>query len=155
MPFLAILLSLLGLIPFVACGLAALAPDPATAARMMNGLIAYAAVMLGFSGGVHWGLELQSRQQDSFIERARLSLAVAPALVGWVALLLPLVAASWVSLIVLIAAYIGMVLVEHQAARRDLLPPRYLWLRWVFTVVAVAMMVTVLTLHLLGQTISL
>jgi hypothetical protein len=111
--------------------------------------------MLGFSGGVHWGLELQSRQQDSFIERARLSLAVAPALVGWVALLLPLVAASWVSLIVLIAAYIGMVLVEHQAARRDLLPPRYLWLRWVFTVVAVAMMVTVLTLHLLGQTISL
>jgi hypothetical protein len=155
MPFLAILLSLLGLIPFVACGLAALAPDPATAARMMNGLIAYAAVMLGFSGGVHWGLELQSRQQDSLIERARLSLAVAPALVGWVALLLPLVAASWVSLIVLIAAYIGMVLVEHQAARRDLLPPRYLWLRWVFTVVAVAMMVTVLTLHLLGQTISL
>jgi hypothetical protein len=155
MPFLAILLSLLGLIPFVACGLAALAPDPATAARMMNALIAYAAVMLGFSGGVHWGLELQSRQQDSFIERARLSLAVAPALVGWVALLLPLVAASWVSLIVLIAAYIGMVLVEHQAARRDLLPPRYLWLRWVFTVVAVAMMVTVLTLHLLGQTISL
>jgi hypothetical protein len=155
MPFLAILLSLLGLIPFVACGLAALAPDPGTAARMMSALIAYAAVMLGFSGGVHWGLELQSRQQDAFIERARLSLAVAPALVGWVALLLPLVAASWVSLIVLIAAYIGMVLVEHQAARRDLLPPRYLWLRWVVTVVAVAMMVTVLTLHLLGQTISL
>jgi hypothetical protein len=155
MPFLAILLSLLGLIPFIACGLAALGPDPGTAARMMSGLIAYAAVTLAFSGGVHWGFELQSRQQDAFIERARLGLAVVPALVGWIALLLPLVVASWVALLVLIAAYIGMVLVEHKAAARGLLPPRYLWLRWIVTVVAVAMMVTVLTLHMLGQTIAL
>ena len=54
---------------------------------------------------------------------------------------------------VLIAAYIGMVLVEHEGARRELVRPRYIWLRWGFTVVAVAMMITVLTLHLLGQTI--
>ena len=50
----------------------------------------------------------------------------------------------------LIAAYIGAVLVEQEAAKRDLLPPRYLWLRWGFTLVAVAMMITVLTLRLLG-----
>jgi hypothetical protein len=154
MPLLAILLSVLGLIPFVVCGLAALGPDPGTAARMMSALIGYAAVTLAFSGGVHWGFELQSQQQDMFVQRARLGLGVVPALAGWIALLLPLVVASWVSLIVLIAAYIGMVLVEHEAARRELLPPRYLWLRWSFTVVAVAMMVTVLTLHLLGQKIS-
>jgi len=154
MPLLAILLSVLGLIPFVVCGLAALGPDPGTAARMMSVLIGYAAVTLAFSGGVHWGFELQSRQQDMFVQRARLGLGVVPALAGWIALLLPLVVASWVSLIVLIAAYIGMVLVEHEAARRELLPPRYLWLRWSITVVAVAMMVTVLTLHLLRQKIS-
>ena len=155
MPLLAILLSVLGLIPFVVCGLAALGPDPGTAARMMSALIDYAAVTLAFTGGVHWGFELQSsQQQDMFVQRARLGLGVVPALMGWLALLLPLVVASWVSLIVLIAAYIGMVLVEHEAARRELLPPRYLWLRWSFTVVAVAMMVTVLTLHLLGQKIS-
>jgi hypothetical protein len=153
MPLLAILLSVLGLIPFIVCGLAALGPDPGTASRMMSALIAYAAVTLAFAGGVHWGFELQSRQQDTFVERARLGLGVVPPLVGWIALLLPLVVASWVSLIVLIAAYIGMVLVEHEAGRRELVPPRYLWLRWGFTVVAVAMMVTVLTLHLLGQTI--
>jgi hypothetical protein len=153
MPFLAILLSVLGLIPFVVCGLAALAPDPGTASHMLTALIVYAAVSLAFAGGVHWGFELQSRQQDPFVQRVRLGFGVLPPLVGWIALLLPLVVASWVSLVVLIAAYIGVVLVEHEAARRELLPPRYLWLRWTVTVVAVAMMITVLTLRLLGQTI--
>jgi hypothetical protein len=155
MPLLAILLSVLGLVPFIVCGLGALGPDSVTAARMMSALIAYAATALAFAGGVHWGLELQSRQPDIVVQRARLGFGVVPLLVGWIALLLPLVVASWMSLIVLIAAYIGMVLMEHKAARRDLLPPHYLWLRWSVTVVAVAMMVTVLTLHLLGQTIDI
>ena len=75
-------------------------------------------------------LALQSRQQDRFVERARLGLGVLPPLVGWFALLLPLVAASWIPLMVLIATYIGMVLVEHEGARRELVPPRYIWLRW-------------------------
>jgi hypothetical protein len=153
MPLLVILLSILGLVPFVVCGLAALGPDPAASARMLSGLIGYAAVILAFAGGIHWGFELQSRQQVAFVQRARLGLGIIPPLVGWIALLLPLVAAPWVSLILLIAAYIGAVLVEQEAGRRDLLPPRYLWLRWGFTLVAVAMMVTVLTLRLLGQTI--
>jgi len=153
MPWLVILLSVLGLIPFIVCGLAALGPDAATAARMMSALIAYASVVLAFAGGVHWGFELQSRQEDVFVQRARLGFAVVALFVGWLALLLPLVVASWVSLILLIAAYIGIVLVEHEASRRELLPSRYLWLRWSFTVIAVAMMITVLTLHLLGQTV--
>jgi Protein of unknown function (DUF3429) len=151
---LVILLSILGLVPFVGCGLAALGPDPATSARMLSALIGYAAVTLAFAGGIHWGFELQSPQPDRFVERARLGLGIVAPLVAWIALLLPLVAASWVSLIALIAAYIGAVLVEQEAAKRDLLPPRYLWLRWGFTLVAVLMMVTALTLRLLGQTIG-
>jgi hypothetical protein len=154
MPLLAILLSVLGLIPFIVCGLAALGPDQVTADRMMSALIAYAAVTLAFAGGVHWGFELQSGQQDTFVQRARLGFGVIPPLAGWIALLLPLVVAPWMSLIVLIAAYIGTILLEHRAAARELIPSRYLWLRWSFTVVAVAMMVTVLTLRLLGQTIK-
>ena len=134
MPLLAILLSVLGLVPFIVCGLAALGPDPTTADRMLSALIGYAAVTLAFAGGIHWGFELQSRQPDRFVERARLGLGIvaaagrldrAAAAAGG--------RASWVSLIVLIAAYIGAVLVEQEAARRDLLPPRYLWLRWGFT----------------------
>lgn len=153
MPLLAILLSVLGLVPFIVCGLAALGSDAATAARMLNALIGYAAVTLAFGGGIHWGFELQSRQQDTLVERARLGLGVVPPLVGWIALLL-LAVAPWLSLVVLIAAYIGAVLIEQQAARRGLLPPRYLWLRWGFTLVAEAMMITVLTLRLLGQSVS-
>jgi hypothetical protein len=74
--------------------------------------------------------------------------------VGWIAIVLPIVTAAWLSLVVLIAAYIGSVLVEQEAAKRGLMPPHYLWLRWGFTIVAAAMLVTVLTLRLLGQTIA-
>jgi Protein of unknown function (DUF3429) len=152
MPVLAVLLTILGVIPFIVCGLAALGSDPGTASRMMTALIAYGAVTLAFAGGVHWGFALQSLQQDPLVRRARLGLGALPPLVGWIALLLPLVVAPWVSLIVMIAGHTGMVLVEHEGARRELVPARYLWLRWGFTVVAVAMMITVLTLRLLGQT---
>ncbi len=151
---LVILLSVLGLVPFVVCGLAALGPDQDTATRMLDALIGYAAVTLAFAGGIHWGFELQSPHQERFVHRARLGLGILPPLVGWIALMLPLLVAPWVSLVVLIAAYVGAVLVEQEAARRDLLPPRYLLVRWGFTVVAVAMMITVLTLRLLGQTIT-
>jgi hypothetical protein len=153
MPVLAVLLSVLGLVPFVACGLAAVGPDAATAGRMLHALISYAAVILAFAGGVHWGFELQSPQEDRFTGRARLGASVVAPLIAWIALLLPLVIATWSSLIVLIAAYIAAVLVEQRAAALSLLPPRYLWLRWGFTVPAVAMLVTVLTLRLLGQTV--
>jgi Protein of unknown function (DUF3429) len=153
MPLLAILLSVLGLLPFIGCGLLALGPDPLMAARMMSALIAWGAVALAFAGGVHWGFGLQGQQENVSMHRARLGLGVLPLLVGWIALLLPLVAAAWVSLIVLVAAYIGAVAVEHRAAGHAMVPSHYLWLRWGFTVIAVAVMVTVLTLHLLGQTI--
>ncbi|HUD59389.1 MAG TPA: DUF3429 domain-containing protein, partial [Acetobacteraceae bacterium] len=85
MPLLAILLSVLGLVPFIVCGLGALGPDSVTAARMMSALIAYAATALAFAGGVHWGLELQSQQPDIVVQRARLGFGVVPLLVGWIA----------------------------------------------------------------------
>lgn len=158
MPLLAILLSVLGLAPFIVCGLAALGTNPDTAGRMLDVLIGYAALALSFAGGIHWGFELLSTQQPTSLSaatsRARLVLGILPLLLGWIALVLPLVVAPWVSLLLLIAAYIAAVLVEQEAGRRNLLPPRYLWVRWGFTVVAVAMLVTVVTLRLLGQTIS-
>jgi Protein of unknown function (DUF3429) len=153
MPWLAILLSALGLIPFIVCGLAALGPDLDTAARMLDALVAYAAVVLAFIGGIEWGFELQSDHQQRSVSRARIALGILPLLVGWICLVLPVVVAPWVSLVVLIIAYIAAVLAEHEAARRNLLPPRYLWVRWGFTVVAVAVLVTVLTLRLTGLTI--
>jgi len=117
MALLAILLSVLGLAPFVVCGLAALGSDPVTAARMLTALIGYAALVLAFSAGIHWGFELQSPQQDRAVGRTRLGLAAAALVACWIAIALPMVAAAWLSLVVLIAAYIGAVLIEQQAAK--------------------------------------
>jgi hypothetical protein len=164
MPASAILLSILGLAPFIGCGLAALGPDVATADRMLTALIAWGALVLAFTGGMHWGLALREPATEPPVapdgkpgigRQARIALAVVPLVLGWLALLLPLVAAAWLALLILIVAHIAVLVAEHHSGRRFILPSRYLLLRWGFTVVAVAMLTTVLTLRLLGQTIVL
>jgi hypothetical protein len=168
MPLLAILLGVAGLIPFIVCGLGALSVDVVSAARMMTALIAYGAVILSFLGGVHWGFALGGAAPvtvpvpvdppapagNRFVtaERARLVLGVVPSLIGWLALLLMMLQLIWTALVVLIAGFIATMVVEHQASRRSLIPlASYIWLRWGLTVVVVAMLVTVLTLRVLGQ----
>jgi hypothetical protein len=150
-----LLLSVLGLVPYVLCGLAALGPNAANAERMLAALIAWSAVVLAFAGGIHWGFVMRDTAAQPLWHRARVSLAVLALIIAWLVLVLPLVAPAWLALLVLIIGYIAALLAEHHAGRRDLLPPRYLWLRWGFTVVATAMLITVLTLRLLGQTIVL
>jgi len=154
MPLIVILLSVLGLVPLIGCGLGALGPDPQTAMRMLQALIGYAALILAFAGGVHWGFELQAPHPNRFVGRLRLAGPAVALLAAWAALVLPLVVVPVSALIVLVAAYIGAILVEQRAASHDALPQRYLWLRWGFTIPAIAMLVTVLTLRLLGQTIE-
>ena len=58
MPAIVIALSLLGLVPFVFFALGAVGHIPETAEHMLVGLIDYAALILAFAGGVHWGLAL-------------------------------------------------------------------------------------------------
>ena len=164
MPVSAILLSLLALVPFIGCGLGALGSHPAAADRMLTGLIGWAALVLAFTGGLHWGLAM--REPDTAARTApavtserernvRIGLAALPPVLGWVALMLPVVTPPWLALLVLIAAYIAALVVEHRFSAQIVLPPRYLTLRWGFTIVAVAMLTTVFTLRLLGQTIVL
>ena len=154
MPLIVILLSVLGLAPLIGCGLGAIGPDPQTATRMLQALIGYSALILAFAGGVHWGFELQAPHANRFVGRLRLGIPVVALLAAWAALVLPVVVAPVSALIVLVAAYVGAILVEHRAAPYDALPPRYLWLRWGFTIPAIAILVIVLTLRLLGQTIE-
>ena len=158
MPISAIMLSILALAPFIGCGLAALGPHGATADRMLTALICWGALVLAFTGGIHWGLVLRETKPPSASDwhpNARVGLAALPPMLGWIALLLPLVAAAWLALLLLIATYIAALASEHRWMRAYALPARYLWLRWGFTVVAVAMLTTVMTLRLLGQTIVL
>jgi hypothetical protein len=155
MPPLVILFSVLGLLPYVLLGLAALGPHAVPADHMLSAFIAWSATVLAFAGGVHWGLVLRETEPHAPLQGTRISLSVLALVIGWLALVLPLVAPAWLDLLLLIIGYIGALLVEHHAGRRNLLPGRYLWVRWAFTVVATAMLVTVLTLRLLGQTIVL
>jgi Protein of unknown function (DUF3429) len=150
MPAVAIAFSLLGLVPLVFFAFGAVGHIPETAERMLVSLIDYAALILSFSGGVHWGLALlPGAVQPS----ARFGAGVLPLIVAWVGLVLAQMVSPTVALAVLIVGYLAIVLTEHQAAQRLQLPSRYVWIRWGFSVVSMVMMVMVLILRGIGQTI--
>ena len=58
---------------------------PETAERMLVSLIDYAALILGFAGGVHWGLALLP---GAVRPSARFGAGVLPLIVAWVGLVL-------------------------------------------------------------------
>jgi hypothetical protein len=150
MPTIVLPLSVLGLVPLIvfACGAVGHIPD--TAERMLVALIDYAAVILAFSGGVHWGLALPP---GTTRPTPRICAGVLPMLVAWGGLMLAQLVAPSVALVVLAVGYLATVLTEHRAARRMLVPMGYVWMRWGFSVVAVVMMAMVVILRGLGQTI--
>jgi hypothetical protein len=150
MPSVAIALSLLGLVPFVVFAVGAVGPGPETAERMLIALIDYAALILGFAGGVHWGLALSP---DAARRSLRFGAGLLPLILAWVGLVVAQLVAPSVAVAVLALGYLATVLTEHRAARRLLVPPRYMWLRWTFSVVALAMMAMVFVLRGVGQTI--
>ncbi|WP_428484171.1 DUF3429 domain-containing protein [Rhodopila sp.] len=152
MPTMIIPLSLLGLVPFVIFGLAAVGHVPQTAERGLVALIDYAALVLAFSGGVHWGLALL----PGVVRPAtRIVAGVLPMIVAWVGVILAQMVAPTVALAVLILGYLATVLTEHRAAQRFLVPSRYVWMRWGFSAAAVLVMAIVLILLGLGQTLVL
>lgn len=57
---------------------------------MMQALLSYSAIILGFLGGIHWGIGLSAQRASRFI------LAVLPALYAWGAFLLPWPWSAWV-----------------------------------------------------------
>ena len=150
MPAIAIPLSLLGLIPFIYFAFGAVGQMPGTAEHMLLSLIDYAALMLAFAGGTHWGLALCP---GAVRPGLRFSAGILPLIVAWVALVLAQMVAPSVSLAVLIIGYLAIVLTEHRAAQRQLIPTRFVWLRWGFSAVAMVMMAMVIVLRSIGQTI--
>ena len=154
---LAIVVAIVGLVPFVVCGIAALrVQDEPTTIRWLLALIGYGAVGLAFWGGMQWNSALApatATDRPDGREHARLWQAVLPALIAWVALLamtLPLYEAA---LAILAVGYIAALVVEVRWRRRSLLPAASMWLRWAMTIVIVVVLVTVLALRLLGAKI--
>jgi hypothetical protein len=126
----------LGAIPFVFLALAA----PFLEASFQEGahfaLAAYGAVILSFLGGIHWGLAMACAgpAQGNGTTFARLGVGVLPSLVGWGALLL----SRPIGLLVLAAAFLGLLLFDCHASRKARMPAWYPKLRWPLTVVVVA-----------------
>ena len=164
---LVLLLGLLGLIPFVVCAYLACAWHGPSDGRALVALIAYGAVILSFLGGVHWGFALDEPPpslaglapvpaRNDPAHRPRIALGVVPSLIGWLAMLIAVLApAPVIALCVLIAGFILTNIGEHTAHRRGWMPGRYLWLRWFLTIVVVALLVTTVVLRLSGARIIL
>jgi hypothetical protein len=125
----ALWLGLSGLLPFLATALLSwIAPEDWRGVALYA-LAAYGAVILSFLGAVHWGLALRAPASEAAAVAPRLGLGVLPALIGWVALLLP----PGLGLPLLALGILGTAAVEAVAARRGLLPPAYLRLRWMLS----------------------
>ena len=95
-PFtIAVALSLAGAVPFLVLGAVVLL-DPLEAATAIEVLISYGAVILSFTGAVHWGFALRDTAHPVNgipltpavlgAERQLLIFGVVPAIIGWVAL---------------------------------------------------------------------
>ena len=143
LPPLALVLGLAGLIPFAACGYAALTANGGPAAQA---LAAYAAVILAFLGGVHWGFALP--EPSGRAERARLGLGVVPSLIGWVALLLVIAVGTEAGLGLLLVGFALLTVVEARAARAGLMPPGYMALRYGLSAAVLTILAVVLALRL-------
>ena len=164
---LVLLLGFLGLIPFLVTAYLACAWRNPAGTQALVALMSYSAVILSFLGAVHWGFALAEppaslaglapppRAADP-AHRPRLLMGVLPALAGWVALLIGLlIPAPAIALCLLIAGFLATNIAEHSGRQRGWVPPSYLWLRWILTVIVVALLVTTLVLRLSGARIVL
>lgn len=97
-----------------------------------HSLLVYGAVLLSFLGGIHCGLAL--RDDEPALER--LAASAAPVLVAWVAAL----AGGRTGLVLLAAAFAGLLAYDFVATRRGAAPHWYPALRWPLTVVVVLLL---------------
>jgi hypothetical protein len=122
-----------GLIPFASLAAGVWAGWPSAAWA----LVAYGATILAFLGAVHWGLAMRAPAAERRADWWRLGLGVLPALLGWLALMLPLS----IGLGLLALAILGTASVEALGARAGLVPEGYQRLRWILSGGAAACLV--------------
>ena len=154
-PFIAILLGAAGLIPFLGCSFGALSQQGEWARLSLLGLSAYGAIILSFLGAVHWGIALTAQEAPPSVQRARFALGVLPALIGWAGLMVTFVGLPKTGLVVLALGIAFTTVIEGRAARAGLVPPGYMLLRWVLSVIVTVCLVSVVMVLLLGGRVVL
>jgi Protein of unknown function (DUF3429) len=127
------------------------------AARPLPGLtmalVGYAALLLAFSGAVHWGLALDrpvvitTSAPATRTDARRMLMGGIPLPVGWLAIQATALGHDATGLAILLAGFGGLFLAERAAWRRGELPSGYLALRLCMT----AIIMTSLTVAFLAR----
>ena len=142
LPQLARLLGFAGLVPFIAFSTGTWTTLPI----MQNAhfvLMTYAAVILSFMGAVHWGLAMSGSNTTA---KVQLGASVLPALLGWVALLIPML----YGYILLAACFIVLLMADTIAGSKGLVPDWYLPMRFILTtVVVLCLLIAALTVFVM------
>ncbi len=132
-------LGYLGLLPFLVLAIGGLLD--VYGERSVELFIQYSAVILGFLGGVHWGMAMRTGEAES----RRLGWGIVPALVGFIALLL----SYWLSVLAVLSILALMHLFWLNYEKRHL--PHLLWYlelrsRLTFTVVALHIILIIISI---------
>ncbi len=161
-PFtIAVLLTLAGAIPFVVLGADVLL-DPLDSPTAIEVLISYGAVILSFTGAVHWGFALRDTAHPVNgtpltpavlgAERQLLIFGIVPAVIGWVALSVMLhFDAPGLALFLLLAGFFITVVVETLGRGRGVVAGNYLVLRWSVSIIVLVVLLIVLFAVLTGM----
>jgi hypothetical protein len=163
-PFvLAVLLTVAGVVPFLAAGVAVLL-DPVDTPVAVQVLISYGAVILSLVGAVHWGFALRDTAhplpgaltpQMLGYERQLLLFGIAPAMLGWFALLAMIhFGLPALSLFLLLAGFFLAVVVETIGKGRGVVAGNYLVLRWLVSIVVLLVLLLVLFVVLSGTRLA-
>lgn len=139
MPWAARWLGGAGLIPFIlAATLTYTAPDAVHRLRAADAGMIYGAVILSFLGGIRWGLALGPLYARD--RNLQIAISVVPSLVGWGALLVAHVAGA----LMLIAGFVGMLLLDALIGREGRAPDWFFGLRLILTTGAVLCLIALL-----------
>ena len=102
----AVWLGFAGLIPFLLAAAIGLLPGAPLYDLSLQALLAYGAVILSFLGGIRWGLAIATTESADLL--GPLLLSVAPALLGWIALLV----SSHTGLVLLALSFAAMLIAD-------------------------------------------
>jgi hypothetical protein len=126
------LLGFLGLVPFVGLALAFLLMEPNARPMLAQAMMLYAACIISFLGGIHWGIALVFHELPVVYVVTSLVWSVLPALMAWPLSLMPIAQAlPWAA-----AALVFILAVDLRLNKHYPVPHWFASLRSILTVVA-------------------
>ena len=130
-----LLLSLAGILPFIA-GAAVLWFGPAASApAALTAIITYAAVVLSFLGGIQWGIGVSVSETAPQSAQSLFLLSVVPSLLGWAMLFIDAYGAR---LIVAIFLFGFVWVIDALLHLQKLIPDWFFRLRCIITPIVIA-----------------